>query len=129
MKLGQFGTRLQGGKDAASPRYIFTNLASLARTIFHPHDDPLLNYLHDDGQSIEPGRKRKTFIWIEWYVPILPMILVNGGDGIGTGWSTAIPNYNPKDIVKNIYHLMRDEDLEPMHPWYRGTFFNLWCRI
>ncbi|KAJ3363539.1 DNA topoisomerase 2 [Kappamyces sp. JEL0680] len=81
--LGQFGTRLQGGKDAASPRYIFTNLSSLARTIFHPHDDPLLNYLNDDGQSIEP----------EWYIPILPMILVNGGEGIGTGWSTAIPNY------------------------------------
>lgn len=81
--LGQFGTRLQGGKDAASPRYIFTNLSKLARTIFHPHDDPLLNYLNDDGQSIEP----------EWYIPILPMLLVNGGDGIGTGWSTAIPNY------------------------------------
>ena len=81
--LGQFGTRLQGGKDAASPRYIFTNLSSLARTIFHPADDPLLNYLNDDGQSIEP----------EWYIPVIPMLLVNGGDGIGTGWSTGIPNY------------------------------------
>jgi DNA topoisomerase-2 len=121
--LGQFGTRLQGGKDAASPRYIFTNLTPLARAIFHPKDDPLLNYLHDDGQSIEP----------EWYIPVIPMILINGGEGIGTGefiyivynlmnlgWSTAIPNYNPLDIVKNIYHLMRDEEMEPMEPWYRG---------
>ncbi|KAJ3321673.1 DNA topoisomerase 2 [Boothiomyces sp. JEL0866] len=98
--LGQFGTRLQGGKDAASPRYIFTNLSPLARAIFHPADDPLLNYLNDDGQSIEP----------EWYIPVVPMLLINGGEGIGTGWSTAIPNYK----------LMNNEEMEPMHPWYRG---------
>jgi DNA topoisomerase-2 len=81
--IGQFGTRLQGGKDAASPRYIFTNLSPLARATFHPADDPLLRTLTDDGQSIEP----------EWYLPIIPMILVNGTDGIGTGWSSSIPNY------------------------------------
>lgn len=51
---GQFGTRLLGGKDAASPRYIFTKLPSLTRLIFHPDDDGLLEYLEDDGQSIEP---------------------------------------------------------------------------
>ncbi|KAJ3273863.1 DNA topoisomerase 2 [Terramyces sp. JEL0728] len=108
--LGQFGTRLQGGKDAASPRYIFTNLSPLARAIFHPDDDPLLNYLNDDGQSIEP----------EWYIPVVPMLLVNGGEGIGTGWSTAIPNYNPIDVVNNLERLMDNEEMEPMHPWYRG---------
>lgn len=69
---GQFGTRLLGGKDAASPRYIFTKLPSLTRLIFHPDDDGLLEYLEDDGQSIEPkvreharsrnGRKR-TALW------------------------------------------------------------------
>ena len=107
---GQFGTRLQGGKDAASPRYIFTNLTKLARTVFHPHDDPILTYLSDDGQSIEP----------EWYIPVVPMLLVNGGEGIGTGWSTAIPNYNPRDLVKNLELLMDGKDMEPMHPWYRG---------
>ena len=54
---GQFGTRLQGGKDAASPRYIFTMMNPLTPIIFHPHDDPLLKSLHDDNQRIEP----------EWY--------------------------------------------------------------
>ncbi|KAI8914509.1 DNA topoisomerase [Gorgonomyces haynaldii] len=108
--IGQFGTRLQGGKDAASPRYIFTNLSPLARVIYHPQDDPLLAYLNDDGQSIEP----------EWYLPILPMLLVNGGEGIGTGWSTAIPNYNPRDVVDNLFKMMKDEEPEAMHPWYRG---------
>lgn len=108
--LGQFGTRLQGGKDAASPRYIFTNLTPFSRTAFHPADDALLKTLTDDGQSIEP----------EWYLPVIPMVLVNGADGIGTGWSTSIPNYNPRDIVDNIYNYLNNEELKPLHPWYRG---------
>ncbi|KAH6572181.1 hypothetical protein BASA60_006741 [Batrachochytrium salamandrivorans] len=108
--LGQFGTRLQGGKDAASPRYIFTNLSPLARAVFNPSDDPLLTYLVDDGQNIEP----------EWYLPILPMLLVNGADGIGTGWSSSVPNYNPRDIVECLHCLMRGEDLPEFKPWYRG---------
>lgn len=49
---GQFGTRLQGGKDAASSRYIYTRLEQLARLIFHCDDDGLLKYGQDDGQPI-----------------------------------------------------------------------------
>ncbi|KAK4056942.1 DNA topoisomerase 2 [Microbotryomycetes sp. JL221] len=107
---GQFGTRLQGGKDAASARYIFTNVASITRTVFHPDDDQVLTYLNDDGQSIEPA----------WYIPVMPMCLVNGSDGIGTGWSSSVPNYNPSDIVNNLKRKMAGQELEPMHPWYRG---------
>ncbi|KAK4703211.1 DNA topoisomerase II, partial [Phenoliferia sp. Uapishka_3] len=107
---GQFGTRLQGGKDAASARYIFTNVAKITRAVFHPADDHVLEYLNDDGQSIEP----------QWYTPIMPMVLVNGSDGIGTGWSSSIPNYNPADIVANVKRKIAGLDLEPMHPWYRG---------
>ena len=107
---GQFGSRLQGGKDAASARYIFTRLSPLARKIFPKADDALLAYMTDDGQSIEP----------EWYMPILPLVLVNGGEGIGTGWSSFVPNYNPKEIVDNLKRMMRGEECERMHPWYRG---------
>lgn len=77
---GQFGTRRMGGKDHASARYIFTRLENIARAIFHPDDDDLLTYLNDDGLSIEP----------EYYMPVIPMVLVNGSDGIGTGWSSSI---------------------------------------
>ena len=59
---GQFGTRLLGGKDAASPRYIFTKLPALTRLIFHPDDDAPAEYLEDDGQSIEPRH----------YMPVIP---------------------------------------------------------
>lgn len=107
---GQFGTRLQGGKDAASARYIFTRLAPLARSLFNESDDRLLAYLNEEGQGIEP----------QWYAPILPMVLINGADGIGTGWSTSIPNYNPEDIVDNLRRLLEGEEPVPMKPWYRG---------
>ncbi|KAK9322223.1 DNA topoisomerase [Lipomyces orientalis] len=107
---GCFGTRATGGKDASAPRYIFTELTPLTRKIFHADDEPVLNYLTDDDKKIEP----------EWYLPVLPMLLVNGADGIGTGWSTSIPNYNPIDIVNNIRRMMRNEELIPMDPWYRN---------
>lgn len=108
---GQFGTRLMGGKDAASPRYVFTKLESITRCIFHPDDDPLLEYLNEDGQTIEP-----TF-----YVPIIPMLLVNGSEGIGTGWSTSIPTYNPRDIIHNLRAMIQEDGSEvELHPWYRG---------
>ncbi|EFJ45103.1 hypothetical protein VOLCADRAFT_94598 [Volvox carteri f. nagariensis] len=107
---GQFGTRLQGGKDAASARYIYTRLEKLTRHLFNEHDDVLLKYLNEEGQSIEP----------EWYLPILPTVLVNGAEGIGTGWSTFIPNYNPRDIIANLRRLLNGEEQDPLHPWYRG---------
>lgn len=53
-------------------------------------------------------------------MPIIPTVLVNGSEGIGTGWSSYIPNYNPRDIVANVRHLLNGEMMEPMHPWYRG---------
>ncbi|KAF8981096.1 DNA topoisomerase 2, partial [Haplosporangium bisporale] len=107
---GQFGTRMLGGKDAASARYIFTAVPPITRRIFHPQDDALLTYLNDDGDWIEPN----------WYIPVLPMVLVNGSEGIGTGWSSSIPNYNPTDIIDNIRRLMKGEEQVPMTPWYRG---------
>ncbi|KAK9502922.1 hypothetical protein O3M35_011604 [Rhynocoris fuscipes] len=117
--IGQFGTRLQGGKDAASPRYIFTKLSPLTRLIFHPHDDPLLKYQQDDNQRIEPV----------WYCPVIPMVLINGADGIGTGWMTKIPNYNPREIMENLKRMINHtEPLISLKPWYKnfkGTVENL----
>ncbi|RHY27734.1 hypothetical protein DYB32_006565 [Aphanomyces invadans] len=107
---GQFGTRLMGGKDAASARYVFTNVESVTRLVFHPLDDPILNYLEDEGQSIEP----------QWYMPTIPMSLVNGSDGIGTGWSCGIPNYNPLDIIENLRRRIQAEPMKSMVPFYRG---------
>jgi DNA topoisomerase-2 len=86
---GQFGTRLQGGEDHASARYIFTLVSPVARLVYREEDDPILDYLEDDGQMVEPT----------YYIPIIPMILVNGGMGIGTGFSTNVPCHNPADVT------------------------------
>ena len=113
---GQFGTRLTGGKDSASPRYIFTKLEKAARVLFHEADDGLLKRQEDDGQVIEPIN----------FVPIIPMLLVNGCQGIGTGWSTFIPPHNPKDIIDHLRHKLavrlgqESEEPEVLTPWLRG---------
>lgn len=108
--LGQFGTRLHGGKDSASPRYIFTMLSPLARLIFPAVDDNLLKNNYDDNQRVEP----------EWYMPIIPMVLVNGSEGIGTGWASKIPNYDIREIVNNIHRMLNGEEPLPMLPSYKG---------
>lgn len=110
MPNGQFGTRILGGKDSASPRYIHTELNSIVPLLYPSDDFDVLEYLDDDGIQIEP----------KYYVPIVPMILVNGSVGIGTGFSTNVPCYNPKDIVNNLKRMLRQEPLLPMTPWYRG---------
>ncbi|PAA94319.1 hypothetical protein BOX15_Mlig014497g1, partial [Macrostomum lignano] len=110
MPNGQFGSRLQGGKDAAAARYIHTCLSPLARIIFNPNDEPMLEYNVDDNQRVEPV----------WYIPIIPMVLINGADGIGTGWSTKIPNYSVDDVIANLRRMLRDEEPRDMLPSYRG---------
>jgi DNA topoisomerase-2 len=107
---GQFGTRLMGGKDASQTRYIFTKLTKEARKLFDPKDDDILNYLDDDGRSIEP----------DFYMPTLPMVLVNGTEGIGTGFSCYVPPFNPDDIKENIKRMLSGEEVVPMKPWFRG---------
>ena len=89
---GQFGTRIFGGEDSASERYIFTHLNPLTRFLFREEDDAVLKYLEDDGVPVEP----------EYYVPVIPLALINGVQGIGTGFSCSIPPYNPLDVVKYI---------------------------
>ena len=123
---GQFGSRLVGGNDASSPRYIFTLLSQLTKLIFREEDMNILNYLEEDGDKIEP----------EYYIPIIPMILVNGGVGIGTGFSTNVPQFNPSDIInacmkitasvekhKDVDDMVKEVDnieIEDYMPWYLG---------
>jgi len=107
---GQFGTRLMGGKDSSQTRYIFTKLGQKTRTLFDSKDDHVLKYLDDDGKSIEP----------EYYVPIIPTVLVNGTEGIGTGFSSYVPPFNPDDIRDNITRALSGQSLKKMQPWFRG---------
>jgi len=109
---GQFGTRLQGGKDSASPRYIHTYLQPHVKNLVPTDDFDCLVYRDDDGILVEP----------EWYAPILPMLLVNGSRGIGTGYSTFIPSFNPADLKSAITEwLEKGTGLDrEFTPWTHG---------
>ena len=115
---GQFGTRIQGGKDAASPRYIHTYLQPRVRKIIREEDFEILKYRDDDGLPVEP----------EWYAPVLPMILVNGARGIGTGYSTYIPQCDPKVIKRMLLNKLKNgteldtEKLVPYFEGFKGTY-------
>ena len=110
LPYGNFGSRRVGGKDAASPRYIYTQLNKLAPLIFRKEDDCIYIYVDEDGTLAEPER----------FAPILPQVLINGAEGIGTGFSTYVPPYNPKDLVENLRLLINDDDPKEMVPWVRG---------
>jgi DNA topoisomerase II len=108
---GNFGSRLQMGKDAADGRYIHTKLDSTTRYLFREEDDAYLPDNYDEGEKIEK----------EYYLPIVPTILVNGcGGGIGTGWSCTVPSYNIKEIVEWIKEwMMNGDDIEcNINPWF-----------
>lgn len=107
---GNFGTRCDP-KSAASARYIYTYLNPLTRLIFRKEDEIILNYLYDNVDKIEP----------DYYLPIIPTLLINGSDGIGTGWSTSIPKFNPMSLIKVIKKKIEKPEIRyNINPDYRG---------
>ena len=107
--IGQFGSRIS--PDAAASRYIFTKLTKNFRQIFKSDDDDILEYLDDDGQSIEP----------KFYLPILPAILINGAEGMGTGFACSIMAYNPDELKSYIQKKLTGKKITGrLNPWYRG---------
>ena len=118
---GQFGTRCAAGQDSASERYIFTQLNKLTRLIYRQEDDAILSYINDDGQMVEPT----------YYAPAIPMILVNGSKGIGTGFSTEVLQYNPLQIIAYVRAMLASTSvadrpvIEPYFKGFKGTIQNI----
>jgi len=116
--IGQFGSRLLGGDDAASARYIHTALEPIVDTIFRKEDQVLLRWTEDDGERVEP----------EYYLPVIPMVVINGCVGVGTGYSTKIPPYNPEQIVallrarlEGSLDTLRGRALDPWWSGFKGS--------
>lgn len=105
---GMFGSRLSGGEDAASSRYIYTKL-SRAALLLYPSDDHY-DQQECEGEAIEPA----------YYVPVLPMLLINGCLGIASGWMCSCPAFNPAEVVENARRVLNGQPPAPLKPWYRG---------
>ncbi len=110
LPLGNFGFRRDMGKEAASPRYIFTKTNKLAYKIFREEDEPLLDFIIEEGKSVEPTS----------YKPIVPLILINGTSGIGTGFATDVPPFNPLDVTKALKTFIKKTEYIDIHPYFRG---------
>ena len=114
---GQFGSRSMNGQDAASPRYIFTRLEAWTRLLFKDTDEDYLTHRYEDGDKVEP----------EYYMPVLPLILINGNSGIGSGWSTNVASYKIDDMIEFIKFWLKlrqgqanVEDQPTIRPHFRG---------
>lgn len=107
---GQFGTRHEGGKDSAASRYVYTHLSNVARSLFPADDDPLLETLIEDGYEVEPRA----------YVPVIPLLLVNGASGIGTGWACEWAPRDPRAVVRAVRALLAGEEPDLGPPCWRG---------
>lgn len=105
---GQFGSRTEYGDDAGAPRYISCSLNKITRMIFPQIDDTLTPEKEEDNQIVEPY----------YYAPIIPMILVNGAKGIGTGWSTDIPSFDPYEIIEYVQNKILMNELNKVHSYY-----------
>ena len=116
---GQFGSRLMGGQDAAQPRYIHTQLEPIVDSMFKKEDSSILKYIDDDGELVEP----------EYYQPVVPLLVINGALGIGTGFSTNIPPHNPSDVLSLLRDrlALRRDTLAglALQPWWYGFTGNV----
>ena len=110
--LGMFGARHMPRTEHSAERYIFTEQHQIARKIFRAEDDPILSLQEDDGKIVEPVL----------FAPIIPFLLINGSDGVGTGWRAYCPSYNPIELIKSTRLLVDDKraSLPEMLPWYFG---------
>jgi DNA topoisomerase-2 len=91
---GQFGTRNLDGDDGAAARYTSTKPEWWWPYIFTKDDHDLSNPRDYLSMVIDEGEECEPVVLL----PILPIGLINGCVGIGTGHSTTIQNYNPLDI-------------------------------
>lgn len=93
---GQFGHVVDS--ESSAPRYISCKISENYENWFNKKDYDILEKVVDRGETLEPVVM----------APIAPLILVNGGFGIGSGFGCNIPNYSPEDVLKSVVEVLTD---------------------
>jgi len=109
--IGQFGSLRS--PSAGAPRYISGKLHSNFRLIYQ--DFELLNNKIEEGEEIEP----------DYFLPIVPTVILNGSSGIAVGFATNILNRNPNDVVEACLDALNDKKIKTLSPWlseFKGVF-------
>lgn len=107
--LGQFGTRID--RKASSPRYIYTRLSPNFKKLFHKEDMDIITPLYEEGDEIEPM----------FYIPLLPTILINGAQGVGSGYSSFVFPYKMEDVRRAVAEVLTHGKVQtPLLPWLNG---------
>ena len=108
---GQFGSLRS--PESGAPRYIGTKLNKNFKFLFK--DFELLKYREEEGSLIEPY----------YFLPIIPMVLVNGTSGIAVGFASKILNRNPIDIITSCISFLNGKDIKevkPYSPYFKGDY-------
>ena len=105
---GQFGNRLT--HSASAPRYIYSKLEDICHQIFDKKDDIILIQQELEGKKIEP----------RWYIPIIPMILINGSEGMGVGYAQKIFSRKVSDIIEAVEDILKGKEPKPILPSFNG---------
>lgn len=107
----QIGSRFVPESGAA--RYVSTKMNPSVKNILK--DFELLEYKYDEGFKIEP----------KYFLPIIPMILVNGSSGVAVAHASEILNRNPKQIITECVNYLNGKNVKKLKPNYtfvKGDF-------
>ena len=112
--VGNFGSRRMGGSDHGSPRYVSIKLnKALSSAMFPIQDDFLLRYMFEDGIRVEP----------EYYVPIMPMAILESMQIPATGWRVKIWARDFDIVIKNVRKMILGKitKCHKLGIWLRGN--------
>lgn len=102
-EIGQFGSLR--APDAGAPRYISTKIHDNFRLLYK--DFELLSPRMEEGSQIEP----------EYFLPIIPTVLLNGSSGIAVGFATKIMNRNPLELIDCCLKVLDEKGFREPKPW------------
>jgi DNA topoisomerase-2 len=108
-KSGNFGTRFS--QEASASRYIYASGTDEFFSLFKQEDSPILKHQFFEGEKIEPM----------FYVPSLPILLINGSEGVSSGFAQKILPRNPEDVKSYIKNTINGKESKTaLVPFFKG---------